>query len=347
MTGRWPAQWRSVNRLTTLAARASRPTARPALEAAPEHGARGAAYPAAMRLGFIGTGNMGNPMATNLLRAGHSLTVTDVHREACENLLGAGATWAPDARTVAEAATVTFLSLPTPPDVEAVVSGPDGVLAGAASGSVVVDLSTNSPTVVQALAAEAATRQVGFLDAPVSGGVVGARKATLAVMVGGDGALFEEVKPLLDCIGANVFHVGPVGTGNVAKLVNNMLAFIGMMGTIEALVLGAKAGVDPVALRDIVAAGSGNSFVWGSGTRAILKDRLAPTFTTSLAAKDIGLATALAEQLGVPVPMGERAQELILRFRDGDFAQEDVLATVRAVEEQAGYVVRGQGIDRN
>ena len=132
----------------------------------------------------------------------------------------------------------------------------------------------------------------------------------------------------------------------MAKLVNNMLAFIGMMGTIEALVLGAKAGVDPVALRDIVAAGSGNSFVWGSGTRAILRDRLAPTFTTTLAAKDIGLATALAEELGVPVPMGERAQELILRFKEGGFAQEDVLATVKAVEEQAGYVVRGQGIDR-
>ena len=190
MVGRGPALLRrSVNRLTTLAAGPSETAARPDRRGpGPARGVGGAAYPAAMRLGFIGTGNMGNPMATNLLRAGHSLTVTDVHREACENLLGAGATWAPDARTVAEAATVTFMSLPTPPDVEAVVSGPDGVLSGAAAGSVIVDLSTNSPTVVQALAAEAAAKQVGFLDAPVSGGVVGARKATLAVMVGGEAA---------------------------------------------------------------------------------------------------------------------------------------------------------------
>jgi 3-hydroxyisobutyrate dehydrogenase-like beta-hydroxyacid dehydrogenase len=123
-----------------------------------------------------------------------------------------------------------------------------------------------------------------------------------------------------------------------------MLAFIGMMGTIEALVLGAKAGVDPAVLRDVVKAGSGGSFVWDSGTRAILRDRLAPTFTTSLAAKDIGLATELAKEMGVPVPMGSRAEELILGYRDGGFADEDVLATVKSVEEQAGQVVRGRGL---
>jgi 3-hydroxyisobutyrate dehydrogenase-like beta-hydroxyacid dehydrogenase len=218
-------------------------------------------------------------------------------------------------------------------------------LAGASAGSTIIDLSTNSPSVVQALATKAQAAQVGFLDAPVSGGVVGARKGTLAVMVGGDADCFEQHRPLLEVIGANVFLVGPVGSGNVAKLINNMLAFIGMMGATEALVLGAKAGVDPVVLRNIVKAGSGNSFVWESGTRAILRDRLAPTFTTSLAAKDIGLAMALAEEMGVNVPMGERAHELILGYRDGGFAQEDVLATVKAVEEQAGIVVRGRGTD--
>jgi 3-hydroxyisobutyrate dehydrogenase-like beta-hydroxyacid dehydrogenase len=164
-------------------------------------------------------------------------------------------------------------------------------------------------------------------------------------MVGGDADCFEQHRPLFEAIGANVFRVGPVGAGNVAKLINNMLAFIGMMGTVEALVLGAKAGVDPLVLRDIVKAGSGNSFVWESGTRAILRDRLAPTFTTSLAAKDIGLAMDLAAEMGVEVPMGQRAKDLILGYRDGGFAQEDVLATVKAVEEQAGIVVRGRGAD--
>jgi 3-hydroxyisobutyrate dehydrogenase len=298
-----------------------------------------------MRVGFVGTGNMGNPMALNLLRAGHQLTVCDVRREAAANLVDEGAAWAPTPAEVAEVSDAVLLSLPTPPDVEAVVSGADGVLRGAAAGSTIVDLSTNSPTVVQALAAQAASQQVGFLDAPVSGGVVGARRGTLAVMVGGDADCFEQHRPLFDAIGANVFRVGDVGAGNVAKLVNNMLAFIGMMGTTEALVLGAKAGVDPVVLRDVIKAGSGGSFVWDSGSRAILRDRLAPTFTTALAAKDIGLATDLAAELGVPVPMGQRARDLIFGYRDGGFAQDDVLATVRALEEQAGTVVRGRGTD--
>jgi 3-hydroxyisobutyrate dehydrogenase-like beta-hydroxyacid dehydrogenase len=296
-----------------------------------------------MRVGFVGTGNMGNPMAMNLLRAGHQLTVCDVRREAAANLLDEGAEWADTPAAAAASSEATLLSLPTPPDVEAVVTGSGGVLSGAAPGTTIVDLSTNSPTVVQSLAAKAAAQDVGFLDAPVSGGVLGARRGTLAVMVGGDPDRFEAHRPLFDAIGANVFRVGDVGAGNVAKLINNMLAFIGMMGTAEALVLGAKAGVDPVVLRDIVKAGSGGSFVWDSGSRAILRDRLAPTFTTALAAKDIGLATDLAAELGVPVPMGQRARDLIFGYREGGFADEDVLATVRAIEDQAGIVVRGRG----
>jgi 3-hydroxyisobutyrate dehydrogenase len=297
-----------------------------------------------MRVGFIGTGNMGNPMAVNVQKAGHQLTVTDVRAEAATNLVNEGAAWADSAQAVAEASDVVMLSLPRPPDVEAVVSGADGVLAGLAPGGAIIDLSTNSPTVVRALAETAARQQVGFLDAPVSGGVYGARKGTLAVMVGGDEPLYERYKPLFDAIGANVFHVGPVGAGNVVKLVNNMLAFIGMMGTTEAIVLGAKAGVDPAVLREVVKTGSGGSFVWDSGTRAILRDRLAPTFSVSLASKDIGLATGLAKELGVPVPMGERAEELIQGYLSGGFADEDILATVRSIEERAGQVVRGRGL---
>ncbi|MDH4145255.1 MAG: NAD(P)-dependent oxidoreductase [Acidimicrobiia bacterium] len=294
-----------------------------------------------MNVGFIGLGNMGNPMAANVLAKGNQLTVFDLRRESADNLVAEGAAWADGPAAAAAAGEVVMMSLPKPPDVEAVVAGPGGVFEGVAPGSVIVDLSTNSPEVVKKLAAMAAERGVGFLDAPVSGGVVGARKGTLAVMVGGDAAQYDRCKPLFDAIGANVFHVGDVGAGNVAKLVNNMLAFISMMGTTEALILGTKAGVDPVVLRDIVAAGSGNSFVWGGGTRAILRDRLRPTFTTTLASKDIGLATELASQLNVPVPMGTRAQELLVGYRDNGFADEDVLATVKALEEQAGFTVRG------
>ena len=299
-----------------------------------------------MRIGFVGVGNMGGPMAANLLRAGHQLTVTDLRKEAAAELVGAGAQWADTGEGAATGADVTFMSLPKPADVEAAMLGPAGVLAGSAKGSTIVDLSTNSPAVVRALAEKAAAQGVGFLDAPVSGGVRGARNATLAVMVGGEEALFTEHRPLFEAIGANIFHVGAVGNGNVAKLVNNMLAFIGMMGASEALLLGAKAGIDPNILRDIVMAGSGQSFAWDSASRAVLKDRLAPTFTTTLASKDIGLATDLAAELGVPVPMGAAAEALLVGYRDNGYAAEDVMATIKSLEEQVGFQVRGLWQDR-
>lgn len=293
------------------------------------------------RIGFIGLGAMGNPMAVNLLAAGHSLVVHDVRREAAANLVESGATWATRPDEVARAGEVVFLSLPNPIDVSEVVTGPDGVLGGANPGTVVVDLSTNEPAVSRRLAGLAADREVGFLDAPVSGGVAGARRGRLAVMVGGDAATLEGVRPLLDLIGNRVFHVGPAGSGNVVKLLNNMMFFVNLLGSVEALVVGAKAGVDPEVLRQVVQAGSGASSVWDFATRAVLDDRLTPGFTVALAAKDISLATALADGVGVEVPMGELAQRLIVGHRDADHAAEDVLSVVKMIEEQSGFTVRG------
>jgi 2-hydroxymethylglutarate dehydrogenase len=295
-----------------------------------------------VRIGFVGVGHMGNPMAANLLAAGHSLTVCDLVASAAASLVDEGAAWADSPAEVARASEVVFLSLPTPADVELVVSGDDGVLVGASPGAVLVDLSTNSPAVVRSLAEIAAASNVAFLDAPVSGGVGGARRATLAVMVGGEAEVFERVRPLFEVIGANVFHVGVVGSGNVAKLINNALFFIGMLGTAEALVLGTKAGVDPLVLRDIVKAGSGGSFAWDVGTRAILRDRLGLAFPTSLAAKDIGLAVALAEEFDVPSPMAALARQLIDGYCDQGLGGEDLMATVKVLEERAGVVVRGR-----
>ena len=294
------------------------------------------------KIGFIGIGNMGGPMAANLAKPGRSMTVHDVRREAAADLLAAGAAWAATPAEVARASEVVFLSLPGPREGEAVVEGADGVFAGLAAGSAIVDLSTNSPTVVRRLAEEATKRSLGFLDAPVSGGIRGARKGTLAVMVGGDTGTFVRHRPLFESIGDKVFHVGDVGTGNVAKLVNNTLCFLNMLGTAEALVLGAKAGIDLGMLREVVKAGSGASLMWDWGSRAILDGRLPPTFTTTLAAKDIDLATTLAAELGVPFSLGDRVKELLVAYRDGGFATEDVLATVKSVEERAGIVVRGQ-----
>ena len=294
------------------------------------------------KIGFIGTGNMGAPMAANLAKPGRTMTVHDVRRESAAELLAGGAAWGGSPADVARASEVVFLSLPGPREVEAVLEGADGVFAAIAGGATIVDLSTNSPTVVRRLADEATMQGVDFLDAPVSGGVRGARKGTLAVMVGGDATTFERHRPLFESIGDKVFHVGGVGTGNVAKLVNNTLCFLGMLGTAEALVLGAKAGIDLGMLREVVKAGSGASLMWDHGSRLILEDRLAPAFTTTLAAKDIQLATALADELGVPFDLGKRVEELLVGYRDGGFAAEDVLATVKSVEERAGIVVRGR-----
>jgi 3-hydroxyisobutyrate dehydrogenase len=294
-----------------------------------------------MKFGFVGVGNMGNPMALNLIKAGHSLQVHDLRREAAANLEEAGATWVNSPKEVATGVEATFLSLPMPADVEKVVLADNGVLAGIQSGGTIIDMSTNSPTVVRSLAEKTKAKGVAFLDAPVSGGVRGARNATLAVMVGGDKAVYDTYEPVLKAIGSNVFYCGDIGAGNVVKLVNNMLAFIHMMGAAEAIVLGTKAGVDPNILWQAVKASSGGSFVWESGTRAILRDRLAPTFSIDLASKDIGLATALAREFGVPLKMGTAAEELIRHYQATGYAKEDVLATVKELEKQTDTVVRG------
>jgi 2-hydroxymethylglutarate dehydrogenase len=294
-----------------------------------------------MKLGFIGVGNMGNPMAANLLKAGHSLQVTDLRREAAQNLEEAGATWVNSPKEAATDVDWVFLSLPMPKDVEQVVLADDGVLSAMTRGGTIVDMSTNSPTVVRALAEKTKAKGVHFLDAPVSGGVRGARSGSLAIMAGGDRAVYDQCEPLLKAMGANVFYCGAIGAGNVVKLANNMLAFIHMMGAAEALVLGAKAGVDPNVLWQAVKASSGGSFVWESGTRAILRDRLAPTFTIDLARKDIGLATQLADEFEVPLAMGKAAEALIANYQKTGYAKEDVLATIKALEEQTGTTVRG------
>jgi 3-hydroxyisobutyrate dehydrogenase len=294
-----------------------------------------------MKLGFVGVGNMGNPMAFNLIKAGHSLQVHDLKREAAATLIEAGATWVNSPKEAATGTEATFLSLPMPADVEKVMLADNGVLAGMQSGRTIFDMSTNSPTVVRSLAERAKAKGIAFLDAPVSGGVRGARNATLAIMVGGDKAVYDKYEPVLKAMGANVFHCGEVGAGNVVKLVNNMLAFIHMMGAAEAIVLGTKAGVDPNVLWQAVKASSGGSFVWESGTRAILRDRLAPTFTIDLASKDIGLATALGQELGIPLKMGLAAQELIRHYQASGYAKEDVLATIKELEKQTGTIVRG------
>ena len=213
-------------------------------------------------------------------------------------------------------------------------------------GSVLIDLSTSPPALARTLAGQAAEGGIAFLDAPVSGGQRGARDGTLSVIVGGESATFERVRSLFDDIGANVYHMGETGSGQTAKLVNNMMAFTSMWSLVEGLALGTKAGVDPNILRDVVSHSSGNTAVWRSGTAAILKDQRTPTFDLQLIKKDLQLALDLAEELGVETPMARTSGELLDRFIGLGFDTEDIYATIRHHEEAPACAIRGRWEDR-
>lgn len=292
-----------------------------------------------MQIGLVGTGVMGVPMAANLLAAKFSLTVHDVRRDAAAPLLDAGAAWAESTAALCDGADVVLMSLPTPDVVESVAGE---AIVAMAPGSVLVDHSTSPPALMRDIAATAAERGIEFMDAPVSGGRAGAERGTLSVMVGGKAEVLERCRPLFEAIGENIYHVGDVGAGDVAKLVNNMLCFIHMWGAVEGIVLGTKAGVDPNVLRDVISTSTGNSAVWRGGTGAMLRDRLQPTFDMTLIAKDMGLALDMARTLGVPTAMAERAQGLIKEYLDSGYADSDVFGTVRAMEARTGAKVRGR-----
>lgn len=292
-----------------------------------------------MKVGFIGLGNMGNPMAANVLRAGHDLTVYDVRRKVGRNLEEAGARWAASAQEVAAQSEVVLSSLPGPPEVEAAVLGEKGVFAGLGDGATYIDMSTNSPTTIRKIAELGRARGFHVLDAPVTGGVPRARDATLTVFVGAERADFERFQPLLSTIGKNVFHMGPVGCGNVTKLVNNMMAFINFMGACEGLAIGAKAGVDPHTLLDAIKTGSGNSLILEFGMQSFLQGEAAMGFATALAAKDVHLAVELGKEVGVPIEVGPLVEAAIRRFRDAGHAQDDILAIVRDFIQRAGVTL--------
>lgn len=294
-----------------------------------------------MKLGYIGTGNMGNPMAVNMIKAGHQLTVHDLRREAATNLLEMGAQWADSPKAAVGDNEVVFTSLPGPRDVEAVALGEDGVLEGSSSQTIYVDLSTNSPTAIRSIHQTFAARGIPVLDAPVSGGVYGAAAGTLAVMVGGDEAVFRKVKPALDAIGTHVVYCGPIGSGAVCKICNNLLS----MGTgvllAEALTLGVKAGVDLGVLADVINNSSGGcKRLSEKFPRFLFQGNFEPGFATALAAKDVRLATDLGREYGIPMELSnlidQRHVEAMLR----GWGAEDSDAVARIQEEKAGVQLR-------
>lgn len=300
-----------------------------------------------MRVGWIGLGNMGGPMAMNVLKAGHTMVVHDLRRSAAEPFLAGGATWADSARAVAQASEIVFTSVPGPKEMDAIALGPDGILEGMRPGSAYVDLTTNSPMLVRRV--EAIFRERGFpmLDAPVSGGVTGAVSRNLVMMVGGDRAVYEQYQPVLDAIGKNVTYTGAIGSGNVCKLVHNCASNVARLGIGECFAMGVKAGVELTPLWEAVRGGAmGSMRTLHEGLPSTLfKGKLEPpSFALALAHKDVALATSLGREVGAPMPFSNLAEQYLLEAVGRGWGNLDSNAVVTLQEERAGVQLRFPGM---
>ena len=268
-----------------------------------------------MRVGFIGLGNMGQPMAANILRAGHELTIHDTRRRTGRDLEAAGAAWVDNAKAVSVRSDVVLSSLPDGEAVEDVALGDEGVFAGLAGGATYVDTSTVAPAVMRGISALGAERGFRVLDAPVSGGIFGARDGTLTLFVGGEAEDLRRVQPVLACIGDRTVHVGPAGSGNVVKLINNLMMFVNFVGVCEGVAMAARAGIDLNQLLDAVNASMGQSRIF-ERTLSLFLDGDRMGSTADLAVKDMRLGVELGEELGVPLEVSPLVKDLIVRFRD-------------------------------
>ena len=269
------------------------------------------------RIGFIGVGTMGLPMAKNLLNKGFAVTAFDANPEAVTAAAAAGMTAAASAAECVATADIVITMLPSSPNVESVYTGDGGVLAAARRGTLCVDMSTIDPAVSRRVAAAGKERGLRFIDAPVSGGVPRATDGTLAIMVGGETADVQEARPALQAMGANVIHVGPVGSGEVAKLCNNLVSGVAAVALSEAFRIAEGFGVDPKIVTEVISKSSGNTWVMehmhpvpGLVARAASTNEYRPGFMTDLMCKDLGLAVDAARALRVPVLVAPAAQQV-------------------------------------
>ncbi len=269
-----------------------------------------------MRYGFIGLGNLGGPLAANLLRRGVDLTVHDLKREAAEPLLAAGARWAETPRALAESVGAVIACLPSPAASERVLTGEDGLLAGFKAGATWIETSTLDQETILRLAAAAAERGVATLEAPVTGGVHKAASGEITVIVGGDGELFARHALALGAMGGALFHVGPLGSASVIKVITNMLAFIHLVAAGEALMLAKRGGLDLAQAYHVIKASSGNSFVHETESQLILNGSYAINFTLDLACKDLDFAMKLGSRFGVPLDLAALTTQTFIKARE-------------------------------
>jgi len=288
------------------------------------------------RVGFIGLGIMGAPMAANLLGAGFELTFWNRTASRGDALVAAGATRANSPADVAHASEVTVSCVTDSPDVEAVALGEHGVIAGAAPGSVYIDCSTISPATARKVAEALRRNDVAMLDAPVSGGDVGAKAGTLAIMVGGDAPVFERCLPVLQAMGKTIVHVGPAGAGQVVKLCNQVAGGLNLLATAEAIVLAEQAGVAPEKMLEVVSAGAAASWLLSNlGPRAVRGD-FAPGFMVELMQKDLRLVLETAAETTTPLPGTALVTQLLRTLEAQGRGKDGTQAIVAAVARLAG-----------
>ena len=292
------------------------------------------------RLFFIGVGNMGNPMATNLLKAGYPLTVHDISSEKAQNLISLGAVWADSIAAGCANAEVVVASLPGPPQVREVMLGEHGVLAHAQPGASIIDTSTSAVELVQELVALAHSKGLGFLEAPVTNAVDMAALGRLSIFVGGEQTLFEQHKALFEVIGEKIFHVGAPGNGATIKLLTNLLWFVSAAAIGEGLMLGAKAGIPLHTVWEAIKSSAGNSWVAEHDVPSIFAGHYDPSFSLALCCKDLGLINQIAKNQGYELPMGSKAQALFQEAMQTYGPDAAELHVVKLLEERVGHLLR-------
>ena len=298
-----------------------------------------------MNIGFIGTGHMGSKMAWRLLEAGHDLTVYDVVKNAAHDLLDKGAKWVDMPKAIAESCPVVITMLPGPAEVEETVYGASGLMAGWKKGDIYIDMSTSLPSTIRRVANDAKPKGVSVLDAPVSGGVVGAEAGTLSIMVGGDSSSLEKVRgDILEHIGNKIYHMGDIGCGSIAKICNNLIAFACSNINNEAFVLGVKAGIDAKKLWEVVMASSGSNRSLENWPRNVFLGNFEPGFKLNLALKDCRLALALGREYGVPLPVAATVEQRLLEAKAAGLGEKASTSTLLRLEELTGVKIRVQDL---
>lgn len=288
-------------------------------------------------VGFLGLGVMGAPMAGNLLAAGYEVVAWNRGSGPLAELAEAGARAGDGPAAVAAEVDVLIAILKDDAVVREVLGGPDGAIAAARPGSLVVDMSTVSPALARELAEEAAARGVGFLDAPVSGGDVGAREGTLSIMAGGEAADVERARPVFEVLGSRVTHVGSAGAGQIAKACNQVLVAVIFGGLAEALVLGSKLGADPARILDAIGGGMAGNRIMEVRRDNFLEHDFAPGFKVDLHHKDLEIALGAGGEVNAPLPLTAEVQQMFRQLRAAGYGEEDDSALLRVAEQRAAH----------